>query len=251
MGNLPKVRVNAARPFTYCGVDYGGPLYIKEGGTRSKRKIKSYIAVFVCLVSKAIHIELVTSLTTEAFLAALRRCMGRRGKICEIWSDNATNFVGASNELNELYRFFKNYNNKSELVDATSSEKLVWHFIPPNSPHFGGIWEAGIKSIKTLLRRTLGTTLLTYEEMSTCLIQIEAILNSRPLTPLSSYPNDLSPLTPAHFLVGDSLLSNAEPNLMELKQSHLSRWQHIQRLRQDFWSRWRNEYLHTMQERTK
>lgn len=251
MGDLPKFRVNAARPFRHCGIDFGGPIMIKEGGIRSKRKTKSYIAVFVCLASKAIHIELVTSLSTEGFLAALKRCMARRGKIAHIWSDNATNFVGAANELREIYKFLEDDTNQRALITATSLDKINWHFIPPKSPHFGGLWEAGIKSVKRLLKRTIGNACLTFEELYTCLVQIEAILNSRPLTPLSPDPNDLNPLTPSHFLIGDSLTTNEDLDVKNVKFSHLSRWQYIDQLKQHFWARWNKEYLSNLQQRTK
>lgn len=105
MGHLPIHHVNFARPFKHYGINYAGPIFIK-GGVHSIRKLKSYISVFICLVSTTIHVELVMPLTTESFLAALKRCKARRGKITDIWSDNATNFVGASNELKELHAFF-------------------------------------------------------------------------------------------------------------------------------------------------
>lgn len=173
--------------------------------------------------------------------------MARRGKISEIWTDNATNFVGVSYELNKLYEFFKNNSNKQSLIDVTSFNKIKWHFIPPNSSHFGGLWETGIKSVKTLLKRALGNAFLNFKELYTFLVQVEAILNSRPLTPLSSDPSDLSVLTPSHFLIGDSLLSNPEPIILYVKTSRLSRWQHIEQMRQHFWTRWHNEYLNTLQ----
>ena len=106
MGNLFSLRLKPARPFLNCGVDYGGPFLIRQGGRRSKMKVKCYVALFVCLVTRAIHIELVSDLTTEAFLAALRRFMARRGRIHNIYGDNATCFKGANNNLCELRKMF-------------------------------------------------------------------------------------------------------------------------------------------------
>jgi hypothetical protein len=102
MGDLPSARVQPYRPFLTTGVDYAGPILLRLGTTRSKIITQGYIAIFVCFVTKAVHIEVVTSLTTEAFLAALRRFIARRGKPKTIFSDNGTNFQGASNQLHEV-----------------------------------------------------------------------------------------------------------------------------------------------------
>lgn len=116
------------------------------------------------MATKAGHLELVNSLTTEAFLAALKRLMARRGMVADIWSDNATNFTGADRKLKRLYNFLQNEKNQSELIDATQINNIRWHFNPPLAPHFGGLWETGIKSVKNLLKRALGNANLTYEE---------------------------------------------------------------------------------------
>lgn len=126
-----------------------------------------------------------------------------------------------------------------------------WKFIPAYSPHFGGIWEAGVKSAKFHLKRVLGNALLTFEELSTALAQITAILNSRPLTPLSTHSLDLPPLTPSHLLVGRPLNAVPDPDLTHLPQNHLSRYQYIQKLQQDFWARWSKEYVSELQCRSK
>lgn len=154
--------------------------------------------MFICFVSKGIHIELVTDLTCEAFIAAFRRFAARRGTPSHLHSDNGTNFIGAQRELKNLYTFLET--SKDEFVKECSKEKIEWHFIPPNSPNFGGLWESNIK-----------VSNITYEEMSTLLSQIEATLNSRPLYQMSSDPNDLSPLTPAHLIIGHSLTTPPDP----------------------------------------
>lgn len=251
MGSLPEHRVQPTlRPFVNTGIDYCGPILIHRGG-RSTVKIKSYVAVFVCFATKAIHLELVSDLTSDAFIAALRRFIGRRGKCQNLYSDNATNFVGANRELQELRKLFLSQQFQKEVTNSMSSEGIDWHFIPPRSPHFGGLWEAGVKSAKSHLKKVLGSTLLTFEELNTVLIQIEAVLNSRPMTCLTNDPNDLRVLTPGHFIIGDSLTSAPEPDLSTVQLNRLSRWQKVQRLQQDFWSRWSKEYLPELQQRTK
>ncbi|XP_051166617.1 uncharacterized protein LOC127284933 [Leptopilina boulardi] len=226
MSNLPQDRVSGSRPFLNVGVDYCGPLYIKEKRFRNRNKIKVYISLFVCMATKAVHLEVVSDLSTEAFIAALKRLFSRRGKAKAIYSDNATNFLGASRELNELYN----------LVQA---------------PHFGGLWEAAVKSFKHHFSRIVGDTLLTFEQLETYTIEIEAILNSRPISPMSSDPNDLHPLTPGHFLIGGPLTSFPQADLITIPSNRLSNWQHAQQLRQHFWKRWSKEYLHQLITRNK
>jgi hypothetical protein len=251
MGNLPELRVKPGRAFLSCGVDYAGPLLVKESRGRSKRLIKSYIAIFVCFVTKAVHIELVNDLSTSEFMAALRRFVGRRGLPKDIYSDNGTNFVGAKNELAELYAFVKNKNIQNDLQNIAAKEGIKWHFIPPRSPHMGGLWEINVKSVKGHLKRILGNSNLTSQEMNTLLIRIEACLNSRPITPISSDPNDLQPLTPGHFLIGEPLNCFPEYDFTEVPINRLARWEFVERLRQQFWKRWTKEYLTQLQSRSK
>ncbi|GFU93784.1 integrase catalytic domain-containing protein [Trichonephila clavipes] len=146
MGNLPSERVTPSAPFLNSGVDFCGPFQIKFKNQRKGIFSKVYVAILVCLATKAIHLEAVTDLTTEAFIAALKRLCARRGRISTLMSDNATNFKGAAAELN---RFIKLICNKNEtLVNYFASEAIQWKFIPPRSPNFGGLWEAGVKSFK-------------------------------------------------------------------------------------------------------
>ncbi|XP_029341390.1 uncharacterized protein LOC115033257 [Acyrthosiphon pisum] len=203
MGHLPKQRVQCTRPFTNTGVDFTGPFSVRSG-IRGRPSKKAWIAIFVCFSIKAIHIEAVEDMTSAAFLAALRRFISRRGKPSTMWSDNGTNFVGAERELSEcLLNVAKNLAN----------EGVTWHFNPPSAPHFGGLWESGVKSAKYHLLRVLKESSLTYSELETLLCQVEACLNSRPLTPMSSDPFDTDPLTPAHFLIGGPMFFQPEPDL--------------------------------------
>lgn len=249
MGNLPDKRVNPAPPFYTTGVDYAGPFMIKDRSGRGAKVIKCYISLFVCFLTRAIHIETVSDLTKEAFLAAFRRFIARRGKPAQMFSDNGTNFVGANRELQILGKFL--VENSDDLTSSIENEGISWSFIPAHSPHFGGLWEAGVKSAKHHLRRVAGDARLTFEQFYTLLVQIEAVLNSRPISPLSSDPSDFVPLTPAHFIIGRPLTSAADPDVTYLPERRLSHWQRIQQLQQHFWARWSREYISELQQRCK
>ncbi|XP_046382360.1 uncharacterized protein LOC124153308 [Ischnura elegans] len=251
MGNLPRQTLEPTRPFLRCGVDYCGPIYVKTSRRRGSQPIKAYISVFVFFSTKAVHLELVGDLTTEAFLGALKRFTSRRGKCSDIYSDNGTHFVGANRELKDLKKVFSSKSHQERLHHYSSSQGINWHFIPPRSPHFGGLWEAAVRSLKYHLRRIVGNASLTYEETYTYLTMIEACLNSRPITQMSSDPNDLNPLTPGHFLIGDALTAIPDPNMIDIPVNRLSRWQHVTRMQQHFWSRWHKEYLSSLQVRPK
>ncbi|XP_055614859.1 uncharacterized protein LOC129761171 [Toxorhynchites rutilus septentrionalis] len=140
MADLPAARVNVARPFLKTGVDYFGPILIRHAPRRPASK--AYVAVFVCMCTKAVHLEIVTDLSTERFIQALRRFIGRRGKCSDIFSDNGTNFVGAHNQLKDLSKFLKNEEYREKITRECANEGIQWHFNPPSAPHFGGLWEA-------------------------------------------------------------------------------------------------------------
>lgn len=198
---------------------------------------KAYICLFVCLSTKVLHLEL--ALTSSTFLAALQRFIARRGRVTDIYSDCGTNFVGAYKEINRL------------MSAAAAKEAINWHFNPPSAPHFGGLWEAGIKSVKTHLLRLIGHQLFTFEEFYTIFTLIESTLNSRPLIPMSSDVDDINALTPGHFLTTESLTTLSIPEITFVPISRLSRWKLVQRLHQDFWRRYKIEYLHTLQQKSK
>lgn len=250
MGQLPPSRVTPGKPFRSSGVDYAGPVMLKLYPGRCKRTCKAYICLFICTVTKAIHLELVSDLSTAAFLASFRRFTSRRGHCSNLWSDCATNFTGASNELDCM---FKNRRSQvvGEIAELLANDNTTWHFIPPGSPHFGGLWEAGVKSIKGHLKRVIGQTLMTFEEYATLLTQVESCVNSRPLTRISSSIDDVSPITPGHFLIGEAPIVVPEESLEHISLSRLDRWQLIQRMVQDLWNRWSSEYLTTLQNRYK
>jgi hypothetical protein len=174
------------------------------GITCIKTTTKGYVAIFVYFVTKTVHIEVVTSLTIEAFLAALRRCIARRGEPQTINSDNGTNLQGASNQLHEVYNMLQSSSHMAKVQDFLATEGCDWRFIPPHGHHFEGLWEAAETSMKYPVR-TLGSHIATYEKLCTLLAKIEACLNSKPLCALSSDPINATYLSPGHFLVGEAL----------------------------------------------
>lgn len=242
MGALPSARVIPARAFIRSGVDYAGPISLRTARGRGHRSYKGYVCLFVCLVTKAIHLEVVSDLTTRGFIEAFKRFIARRGRCLELHSDHGTNFVGAAKELKDLFNVEKS-TMIQEVAESLALNGTSWHFIPPKSPNFGGLWEAGIKSTKYHIKRVIGDSTLTYEEMSTLLNQIEACLNSRPLSLMHNDPNEPTPLTPGHFLIGEPLVTVPETNYENSNVSTLKRWQLTQRMLQTFWRRWSNEYL--------
>ena len=155
MGILPEARVTPSSPFSNTGIDYAGPFSIRVSKGRGNKSYKGYIALFVCLSTKAIHLELVSDLTAAAFLAAFKRFTSRRGMPSNVYSDNGTNFVGARNELSKELQLAIQQASKN-VADQAANNGINWHFIPPGSPHFGGIWEAGVKSAKRAFKKGCG-----------------------------------------------------------------------------------------------
>lgn len=249
MGNLPAQRLLPGPPFIVSGVDYAGPYLIRDRKGRGPKLIKSYICIFVCFSTKAVHIELVTDLSKDTFLLALKRFMARRGKPRQIFSDNGKNFVSASTDFKELRSFLTS--NESTIINSLSKDEVEWKFSPPYAPHFGGLWEAGVKLIKHHIKRVLLNTHLTYEEFYSLLTQIEAIINSRPLTPLSTDPNDYTALTPGHFLIGRPVTATIDEQFINTPINRLTRYQLTQKLSQHMWERWNKEYISELQKRTK
>lgn len=251
MGNLPSTRVTPRRPFSCVGIDLGGPFSLRDHKRRGAKCTKAYICLFVCMTTKAIHLELVSDLSTDAFIAALDRFVSRRGFCSHIYTDCGSNFIGANRYYTGLFKFMKTCSNNEEFMDNMTERGIQFHFNPPSSPHFGGLWEAGIRSVKYHIKRVIGDTVLTFEEFSTLLSKIEAVLNSRPLCSLSNDPNEVDALTPGHFLIGDALLSLPEWDFSDTKINRLDRWQHLQQMSQHFWRRWSIEYLQALQQREK
>ncbi|XP_053969189.1 uncharacterized protein LOC128870561 [Anastrepha ludens] len=250
MADLPEDRVNSSYAFMVTGVDYCGPFQYKNE-IRNKQPIKCYICIFICFATKAVHLELVADLSTKAFLNALKRFILTRCRPTRIWSDNATNFVGAKNEMAELKRLFLSEKHVQAVHEFCLANTIDWHFIPPRSPHFGGLWEAAVKTAKYHFHRSVGSSLLNFDELRTLICHIAAIINSRPLFPLSENPADLDVLTPAHFIGTAPISTYVEPDVTKINFNRLDQWQRVSYYQQIFWARWREEYLTTLQQRSK
>ncbi|XP_075158049.1 uncharacterized protein LOC142231320 [Haematobia irritans] len=250
MAALPPERTVLTRPFTTTGVDFAGPFEIKSFIGRACKITKGYVCVFVCFSTKAIHLEATSDLSTTTFLAAFHRFISRRGCPKTIFSDNGTNFVGASREMEKDLRcVFKE--GRDKVCSAYQFQQLSWQFIPAGAPHMGGLWEAAVKSFKTHFRKHASGFKYTFEEFSTVLSRIEACLNSRPLCPMSESSQELVALTPGHFLVGSPILAPPE-QLEEESPLHLvHRFRKMKALSQQFCLRWKEEYLKGLQKRYK
>ncbi|XP_055528038.1 uncharacterized protein LOC129720575 [Wyeomyia smithii] len=249
IGQLPAHRLIPSRPFSVTGVDYAGPFYLKPIHKRAA-PAKAYLCLFICFATKAVHLELVSDLSTPGFLLALRRFIARRGRPAHIHSGNGKNFEGAKNDLNELFAMLRKSEENEKIASTCAAEGITWHLTPPKAPHFGGLWEAAVKVAKKHLHRQLGSSRVSFENLSTILAQIKALMNSRPLLPMSDDPNDLAALTPAHFLIGSSMLALPDPDHQHIPVNRLDHFQKLQLHVQKFWSHWRTEYLQELQKDT-
>ncbi|XP_058797621.1 uncharacterized protein LOC131667864 [Phymastichus coffea] len=251
MADLPESRVNPAFTSAKTGVDFFGPIMIKEKKDRNRSFLKAYGSVFVCMATKAVHIEIASDLSAEGFLACFRRFVATHGKPTTMYSDNGTNFVGANSELQRIYQLHNSPEFKDAIQSFAAAERIEWNFNPPLSPYFGGLWEAAVKSFKHHLNRVVKDQKLTYEQLETLLKEIAAVLNSRPLYAISADPNDSLAITPAHFLIGRSFNFLPDQNYVSVPDNRLTSYQLVSKARQAFWSKWQKEYLHELQTRQK
>jgi hypothetical protein len=240
MGQLPLERVQFTRPFANVGIDYAGPFQCRCVAHRTARYSKIYIVVFVCFTVPAVHLEIVSDLTTDGFLLAFQRFSARRGLPANVFTDNATNFVGASN----LFA-----SGQSEFVEFATKEGFRWNFIPPLSPSFGGIWEAGVKSMKKHMMMATKNSIMNFEEYSTLFTRIEAVLNCRPLCYRKSLSQENEIITPSHFLIGQPLTSLPIIDQEEIPLSR--RLELVQNHLRGIWKVWSKDYLNQLQIRPK
>jgi len=235
MGDLPSPCVNPSPPFAHTGVDYARHFGILPFVGRGQRPRKHYVALFICLAIKAIHLECVEDYATTGFLAAFRRFVSQRGLSSHMYSDNGMNFQGTDRKLRISFEAVRS---DPTLQVALANDGVQWHFIPPAAPHFGGLWEAGVKSLKFHLRRVVSSRTLSKTEFATLLYQIEGCLNSRPIAPLSDDRSDLSALTSGHFLIGRPLVALPEESILDVNANRLSRWQFVQAMQKRIWRSW-------------
>lgn len=242
MADLPCERVEAPPPFTYCGVDCFGPFYIKEG----RKELKRYGLLFTCLCSRAVHIELLDDMTSDAFINSLRTLIAIRGNVRQLWSDQGTNFVGARREFLESVKE----------MDQENLKQLGCEFVmnPASASHMGGAWERQIRTIRSVLTSILdhSSKRLDISSLRTYLYEVMAIINSRPLTHLLSDPTAPQPLTPNHILTMKSSVVLPPPGEFVKEDLYLrKRWRKVQYLANEFWTRWKREYLLNLQQRNK
>ena len=246
MSDLPASRVKGdVPPFTHVGVDYFGPFNITHGRKSEKR----YGVIFTCMSSRAIHIEIAPSLSTDSFLNAFRRFISRRGNVSSITSDNGTNFVGACRELKASLESW----NKPEIERCMARHCVEWKFNTPYASNFGGVWERLIRIVRKVLSSLLSEqpVKLSDDLLTTLMCETEAVVNSRPLTAVSDDPNDCNALTPNHLLLLNSVDTFPTGLFSSSDSYHLRRWKQVQYLADLFWTRWRREYLTLLQSRQK
>ncbi|KAM7419774.1 hypothetical protein PAMA_016727 [Pampus argenteus] len=241
MSDLPVDRTEATPPFTFCGLDCFGPFYIKEG----RKELKRYGLLLTCMCSRAIHIEMLDDLTSDAFINALRSVIAIRGAVRQIRCDQGTNFVGARREFAEALR---------EMDQEELKEKgCEFIFNTPSSSHMGGVWERQIRTIRSVLMSILEQSAKQLDSsfLRTFLYEVMAVVNSRPLT--TDNLNDSSspePLTPNHILTMKSTIISPPPGKFIREDLYLQkRWRRVQLLANNFWSRWKKEYLLNLQNR--
>lgn len=237
-GDLPSCRLaHHKRPFTFTGVDYFGPLSVTVGRTRQKR----YVAIFTCLTTRAIHLEVAGSLSADSAVMAVRRLIARRGCPTEIWSDNGTNLKAADKELRQAI--------DTATEEEAAKRTISWRYIPPGAPFMGGAWERMVRSVKTALTATLHERHPSEEVLTTLLAEVEYTVNSRPLTHVSVSQEDPEALTPNHFLLGGPGRVPQLGTFTEQDTISRSSWRAAQRLADVFWLRWVKEYLPELQHR--
>lgn len=243
MAPLPRSRMMAYQPpFSYSGMDLFGPLQVKHGRGKAKR----WCCLFTCLNTRAVHLELVQSMNTDDFIMCLRRFINRRGEVSELRCDRGSNFVGAERELREAIKQWDQQKIDRELLQRGCK----WIFQPPTASSMSGIWERLVRSAKTVLKAILGTQTVSEPVLQTLLTEVERVLNGRALTANSDDPNDLQPLTPAHFLMQRKTIC-LPPGVFQPADQYRRKWKQVQFLADLFWKRWLREYLPALQVRGK
>ena len=242
MAPLPANRLKPFNPpFTCTGVDYFGPLEV----VMFRRTVKRYGALFTCMTTRAVHLEIAHSLDTDSFLMAFWRFANRRGCPATVYSDNGTNLTAGERVLRESIARL----DSEKIANETSSKGIDWHFSPPASPHFGGAWERLVRSAKTALRIVLKNRTVNDEVLHSAMVGVEALLNDRPLTHVSVDPRDLEALTPNHFLLGRSNPNRPPDVILPTETLSAKSWRTAQVIITQFWHRWLREYIPELIER--
>ena len=237
MAELPVARFDTRRGFSSVGIDFFGPLVTRT--ERSNSRHKRYCLLITCLTTRAVHLEVAQSLTTDSFLMALRRFIARRGRPNVIYSDNGTNLRAGERELRQLLGEW----NQQAISDRLSQEDIIWRFNPPGAADMGGVWERMIGTVKRALRTVLGRLIVTDEVLQTVVAEAEAVVNSRPLTYVSTDADSLEALTPNHLLIGAPTLCLPPGVFRDSETSSRRLWRQTQALANQFWRRWLREYV--------
>ena len=244
MADLPKCRAAIDEPpFSHCGVDIFGHVFIKQG----RQRIKRWVVLFTCMTIRCVHLEVVEDCETNAFINAVRRFVNRRGCPTNIYSDNGSNFKGACSELHEFIQKL----DQTKITDFATDLKIDWSFNPPSAPHMGGAWERLVRSVKEVMFGLVKNHVLTDPQLLTLLTEAESIVNSRPLTHISEDVNDLGALTPNHILLGRHRNWASIANIEEIDVNSRKKYKQVQALATTFWNRWKKEYLPTLTTRGK
>ena len=247
MADLPEERVEPTPPFTHTGMDCFGPIVVKEG----RRELKRYGLIFTCKCSRAVHLEAIDDMTTDCFINGLRCFIAIRGPVSTLHSDQGSNFIGAASELAGALKEL----NPERVKGFLSDQQCTFTFNPPHASHFGGFWERQIRTVRsiltTLLKEAAGR--LDTSTLRTLLYEVMAIVNSRPLTTETlNDPTALEPLTPNHILTMKSQVAMPPPGNFVRQDLYIKkRWRKVQFLCEQFWSRWKKEYLSSIQLRSK
>ena len=250
MADLPEDRLEPAPSFTFSAVDYFGPWYVKDG----RRELKRYGVLFTCLSSRAIHLEVSNTMTTDSFLNAYRRFVGRRGPVRQLRSDQGLNFIGAMNELQQAISEIDNDRIREELL-TNNCDWVEFKVNVPHASHMGGVWERQIRSVRNVLASILERhgTQLDDESLRTFMVEAEAIVNCRPLTIDTINSSQCpEPLTTNHLLTMKSKVVMPPPGDFQQADLYLSkRWRRVQYLANEFQNRWKKEFLQSLQLRQK
>ncbi|XP_053692049.1 uncharacterized protein LOC128740530 [Sabethes cyaneus] len=244
MSDLPPARLAAySRPFTHMGVDYFGPILVSANRKTEKR----WVLIATCLTIRAIHLQIAHTLSTDSCVLALRNVIGRRGTPAVIYSDQGTNFRGASKELKAALESL----DRERLMTEFTTTHTSWSFNPPASPHMGGAWERLIRTVKQNLCKLLSNRPISYEILENALIEVESIINSRPLTSIPLEDDDSPVLTPNDFLLGSSSGLKPWVHLDDNPTMLRNCWRLSQALANQFWKQWIRDYLPSITRRTK
>lgn len=241
--DLPSYRVSEDPPFSNTGLDFAGPLYVYDKGGPAKSKV--YVCLFTCASTRGVHLELTRKLDVDNFLLALRRFAGRRGLPATIISDNAKTFKSSAREVAKIMR-------SSEVLRYLANNRTTWKFIIERAPWWGGFWERMVQDIKRSLRKAIGRANLSFEELRTILVEVEGIINARPLTHVENDEDGITyTLSPSHLMYGRRITSLPNPShfdILSTYQTLTKRRKHHVRLLENFTRVWRHEYLTSLRE---